>query len=73
MSSYLGYHTKTVPEVGLTKREKTQIDFDDAFVQELLDKIETLTTEKTDISRQLLQEKSLHEESNRKVNILIFL
>ena len=46
------------------------MDFDDAFVQELIDKIETLTTEKSDISHQLLQATSSQEESNQKVNIL---
>ena len=52
-----------------SKREKTEVDFDDAFVQELMEKIEALTTEKSEISHQFLQEKSLREESNRKVNI----
>ena len=52
------------------KRDKSKVDFDDAFVQELIDKIETLTQEKSDISHQLLQANSSQEESSKKVNIL---
>ena len=66
---YVGYHTKDESDSNPTKTEKTKIDFDDAFVQELMDKIETLTKEKSDSSRQYLEEKKLHDESNRKVNI----
>ena len=51
------------------KKEKSKVDFDDAFVQELMDKIETLTKEKSDISHQLLIAKSSQEESNKKVKI----
>ena len=52
------------------KNEKQPVDFDDAFVQELMDKIELLTKEKSDISSQLCQEKSLKEELDRNVNIM---
>ena len=63
-----GYHDATDgSNLNNGKREKPQVDFDDAFVQELMDKIEILTKEKSDISHELLQEKSLKEESNRKV------
>ena len=63
-----GYHDATDGSNSNNgKREKPQVDFDDAFVQELMDKIEILTKEKSDISHKLLQEKSLKEESNRKV------
>ena len=63
-----GYHDATDgSNLNKGKREKPQVDFDDAFVQELMDKIEILTKEKSDISHELLQEKSLKEESNRKV------
>jgi hypothetical protein len=62
-----GYHDATDgSNLSNGKREKPQVDFDDAFVQELMDKIEILTKEKSDISHELLQEKSLKEESNRK-------
>ena len=54
----------------VVKNEKQPVDFDDAFVQELMDKIEILTKEKSDISTQLCQEKSAHEELNRNVNIM---
>ena len=54
----------------VVKNEKQPVDFDDAFVQELMDKIEILTKEKSDISTQLCQEKSVHEELNRNVNIM---
>ena len=43
-------------------------DFDDAFVQELLDKIETITNEKSDVSKELIQAKSSKEESDRMVS-----
>jgi len=65
---FSGYHDTTDgSNLSNGKREKPQVDFDDAFVQELMDKIEILTKEKSDISHELLQEKSLKEESNRKV------
>ena len=68
MSYVSGYHDATDGSNSNNgKREKPQVDFDDAFVQELMDKIEILTKEKSDISHELLQEKSLKEESNRKV------
>ena len=54
----------------VVKNEKQPVDFDDAFVQELMDKIEILTKEKADLSSQLCQEKSSHEELNRNVNIM---
>ena len=54
----------------MVKNGKQPVDFDDAFVQELMDKIETLTKEKSDISTQLCQEKSQREELNRNVNIM---
>ena len=70
MSYVSGYHDTTDgSNLNNGKREKPQVDFDDAFVQELMDKIEILTKEKSDISHELLQEKSLKEESNRKVTI----
>ena len=69
MSYVSGYHDATDgSNLNNGKREKPQVDFDDAFVQELMDKIEILTKEKSDISHELLQEKSLKEESNRKVS-----
>ena len=72
MSYVSGYHDATDgSNLNNGKREKPQVDFDDAFVQELMDKIEILTKEKSDISHELLQEKSLKEESNRKVAALI--
>ena len=68
MPYFSGYHDTTDgSNLSNGKREKPQVDFDDAFVQELMDKIEILTKEKSDISHELLQEKSLKEESNRKV------
>ena len=54
----------------VVKNGKQPVDFDDAFVQELMDKIEILTKEKSDLSTQLCQEKSSHEELNRNVNIM---
>ena len=72
MQLYIGYLTKDGSDLGQIKREKpAKVDFDDAFVQELMDKIEILTKEKSDISHQLVQEKSLKEESNRKVNVCV--
>ena len=70
MPYFSGYHDTTDgSNLSNGKREKPQVDFDDAFVQELMDKIEILTKEKSDISHELLQEKSLKEESNRKVTL----
>ena len=69
MPYFLGYHDTTDgSNLSNGKRDKSKVDFDDAFVQELMDKIEILTKEKSDISHELLQEKSLKEESNRKVS-----
>ena len=62
--------SKDVSYASAVKNGKQPVDFDDAFVQELMDRIETLTKEKSDISQQLCQEKSSHEELNRNVNIM---
>ena len=65
-----GYITGDSSDLVQSKRDRCKVDFDDAFVQELIEKIETLTNEKSDISHQLLQANSSQEESNKKVNIL---
>ena len=67
---YLDSQKKAVSYASVVKNEKQPVDFDDAFVQELMDKIELLTKEKSDISSQLCQEKSLKEELDRNVNIM---
>ena len=70
MKNLLGCQSKDISYASAVKNGKQPVDFDDAFVQELMDRIETLTKEKSDISHQLCQEKSSHEELNRNVNIM---
>ena len=52
-----------------TKSGQPKSDPDDAFVQELMDKLELITGEKSEIAHELLQVKAMQEESNHTVRI----
>ena len=52
-----------------TKSGQPKSDPDDAFVQELMDKLELITGEKSEIAHELLQAKAMQEESNLMVRI----